>query len=93
MAAPLRILLCTGNDGKFKEAVHALDSLTDGGVTAGRVTARRQAAPVVACAAGVLTTALALLAQVTRCDADPDEIQARNKRMPQPPRQASVAAR
>ncbi len=37
-ASPLRILFCTGNDGKFKEAVHALEGLTAGGVSAGRVT-------------------------------------------------------
>ncbi len=39
-ASPLRILFCTGNDGKFKEAVHALQGLTAGGVSAGRVTVR-----------------------------------------------------
>jgi hypothetical protein len=45
----MRILFCTGNQGKFEEAVHAFDHLSGGGVSAGRVTVRRRAAAA-ACA-------------------------------------------
>jgi len=38
-----RILFCTGNEGKFVEAVHAIDHLSAGGVSAGRITVRRSA--------------------------------------------------
>ena len=37
----MRILFCTGNQGKFEEAVHAFDHLSGGGVSGGRVTVRR----------------------------------------------------
>ena len=39
----MRILFCTGNQGKFEEAVHAFDHLSGGGVSAGRITVRRRA--------------------------------------------------
>ena len=35
----MRILFCTGNEGKFTEAVHAIDHLSGGGVKARRITA------------------------------------------------------
>ena len=38
----MRILFCTGNDGKHQEAVHAIDHLSGGGVSAGRITVRQQ---------------------------------------------------
>jgi inosine triphosphate pyrophosphatase len=75
-APPLRILFCTGNDGKFKEAVHALEGLTAGGVSAGRVTvcSPRNRAGMLSLALP-LSCAHATPRQVTRCDADPEEVQ------------------
>ena len=72
----MRILFCTGNQGKFDEAVHAFDHLSGGGVSGGRVTVRRHMRRKRSCP---LAAERPRGAQVTRCDADPEEIQARDR--------------